>query len=200
MPSGVQIGLGVKTASVYLISEQGNLIPTESTFDLAISGEGYFQVELPTGDTAYSRAGSFQISADGEIVTPDGYIVQPAITIPTNATDVTINDSGEVLVKVDGQVTQQNVGQLQLASFSNAAGLQAIGDNLFLETAASGTASTGAPLAAGYGKILQGFLETSNVNTVSEITNLITAQRAYEMNSKVIQTSDEMLNTLTRLR
>ena len=183
-----------------MIAEQGNLSSTENTLDLAISGQGFFQISLPSGENAYTRAGSFQLSATGQIVNTDGYTVQPGITIPANAVDVTINASGEVLVKIDGQVNVTNVGRLQLASFPNPAGLEATGDNLFLETAASGTASIGNPAAAGYGELLQGFLETSNVNTVTEITNLITAQRAYEMNSKVIQTSDEMLNTINRMR
>lgn len=200
VPSGVQVGLGVKTASVYMITEQGNLISTDNTLDLAISGPGFFSIQLPNGSTAYSRAGSFQLSPTGEIVTADGYTVDPGITIPANATDISVNGSGEVLVSIDGQIAQSNVGQLQLATFPNAAGLEATGDNLFLETASSGTATTGNPSSAGFGNLIQGFLETSNVNTVAEITNLITAQRAYEMNSKVIQTSDEMLNSLNRLR
>lgn len=200
VPSGVQVGLGVKTASVYMITEQGNLISTENTLDLAISGPGFFSIQLPNGTTAYSRAGSFQLSPTGEIVTADGYTVDPGITIPANAVDISVNGSGEVLVSIDGQIAQSNVGQLQLATFPNAAGLEATGDNLFLETASSGTGTTGNPASAGFGKLIQGFLETSNVNTVAEITNLITAQRAYEMNSKVIQTSDEMLNSLNRLR
>ena len=173
---------------------------TENTFDLAINGDGYFEILLPNGDTAYSRAGSFQISADGELVTADGFTVQPAITIPTDAVDVTVNASGQVLVQQDGQVTPANVGQLQLAIFSNEAGLLAIGDNLFLETPASGTPTTGNPGTPGIGTIQQGFLETSNVNVVEEITNLITAQRAYEMNSKVIETSDQMMATLNNIR
>ena len=200
VPAGVQIGLGVKTAAVYRITEQGNLTLTENTFDLAINGKGYFQVELPNGDTAYTRAGSFQTSADGEIVTADGFIVQPAITIPSDAVDVSINASGQVLVQQDGKVAPTNVGQLQLATFSNEAGLLAIGDNLFLETPASGTPTTGNPGSPGIGTIQQGFLETSNVNVVDEITNLITAQRAYEMNSKVIETSDQMMSTLNNIR
>lgn len=200
VPAGVQIGLGVKTAAVYRITEQGNLTLTENTFDLAINGEGYFQVQLPSGDTAYSRAGSFQISADGELVTADGFTVEPAITIPTDAIDVTVNASGQVLVQQDGQVAPSNVGQLQLAIFSNEAGLLAVGDNLFLETPASGTPTTGNPGSTGIGTIQQGFLETSNVNVVEEITNLITAQRAYEMNSKVIETSDQMMSTVSNIR
>lgn len=200
VPVGVQLGLGVKTAAVYRITTQGNLTLTENSLDTAINGRGYFQITLPNGDTAYTRAGAFQMSDAGTIVTVDGFAVQPNITIPANAIDVTINSSGEVLVKVDGQVAPQNVGQFQLATFANEAGLLAIGENLFLETPASGTATTGTPGADGFGKLQQGFLETSNVNVVEEVTNLITAQRAYEMNSKVIETSDQMMATVSNLR
>jgi len=200
VPVGVQVGLGVKTAAVYRITEAGNLTLTENPFDIAINGQGYFQIELPSGDTAYTRAGSFQLSPDGTIVTADGYTVQPGITIPANAIDVAINASGEVLVTLDGQTAQQNVGQLEIARFPNQAGLLAIGDNLFLESPASGAAATAAPGTAGFGVVQQGFLETSNVNVVEEITNLITAQRAYEMNSKVIETSDQMMGTMSNLR
>ena len=197
--SGVQIGLGVQTSAVYMIAEQGSLVATDNTLDLAIQGDGYLQVALPSGDTAYSRAGSLQLSPTGEIVTADGLTIQPGITVPANALSVTVNASGEVLVEIAGQVAAQNVGQLQLASFLNPAGLQALGDNLFRETTASGTATLGVPGAAGFGEILQGFLEASNVNTVSEITNLIAAQRAYEMNSRVISTADEMMNTINQV-
>ena len=197
--SGVQIGLGVQTSAVYMIAEQGSLVATDNALDLAIQGEGYFQVALPSGDTAYSRAGSLQLSPTGEIVTADGLTIQPGITVPANALSVTVNASGEVLVQIAGQVAAQNAGQLQLASFLNPAGLQALGDNLFRETTASGTATLGVPGAAGFGEILQGFLEASNVNTVSEITNLIAAQRAYEMNSRVISTADEMMNTINQV-
>ncbi len=200
VPSGVQVGLGVKMAAVYRIHEQGNLTSTDNTFDLAIQGNGFFQVQLPSGETAYSRDGSFQLSPSGQVVTHDGNPVSPNITIPTNAVDVTINSTGEVLVKLEGQVAPSNVGQIQLAIFPNDAGLEAIGDNLYLETPASGTSSTSTPGASGYGTILQGFLETSNVNAVAEVSELISAQRAYEMNSKVIQTSDEMMGTLNQLR
>jgi flagellar basal-body rod protein FlgG len=200
VPVGVQVGLGVKTAAVYRITEQGNLTSTGNTFDLAIKGQGYFQITLPSGETAYTRAGSFQLSAEGTIVTADGDEVQPGITIPQNVTDVTINSSGEVLAKVAGTTTPQNVGQLQLATFPNAAGLKSIGNNLLQETPASGAAVTGNPGEQGFGTIQQGFLETSNVNVVSEITSLISAQRAYELNSRVIQASDEMMSTLTQLR
>lgn len=200
VPSGIQVGLGVRTAAVYRITEQGNLVSTENTFDLAIQGHGYFQIDLPDGTVAYSRAGSFQLSPTGEIVTGDGFVVRPGITIPPDAIDATINESGEVLVTIDGQITPTNVGQIELATFANEGGLEAIGDNLFVETPASGGATTGTPGSAGFGTVLQGFLETSNVNIVAEITNLITAQRAYELNSRVIQASDEMMSTLTNLR
>ena len=199
VPSGAQVGLGVKTAAVYRVDEQGNLQQTSNTFDMAISGNGLFQVTLPSGDTAYTRDGTFSLSPTGEIVTADGYVVQPGITIPQNATNVTINANGEVLATVAGQVAPQNVGQLQLATFANDAGLAASGGNLLAQTAASGTAQVGTPGAAGYGSVMQGFVETSNVNVVSEMTNLITAQRAYEMNSRVISASDDMLSTITKL-
>lgn len=200
VPAGVQIGVGVKTAAVYRITEQGNLVSTNNTYDVAIQGKGFFKVTLPSGDTAYTRAGSFQLSPTGTIVTADGYQVQPGITIPNDAISVTINANGEVLVKQQSQITPTNVGQFTLATFANEAGLEPIGDNLFLETPASGTATDGTPGKSGVGTILQGFLETANVNVVQEITNLITAQRAYEMNSKVIETSDEMMRSLTQLR
>lgn len=200
VPSGVQIGAGVKTAAVYRINEQGNINPTGNSLDVAINGEGFFQILLPNGETAYTRAGSFEPNAEGTIVTADGYQVQPGLTIPQNAVDITINPNGEVLVKLDGQTEPQNIGQLQLAVFPNAAGLEAIGDNLLLETPASGAAVTGNPGQPGFGRVIQEALETSNVNIVSEITNLITAQRAYEMNSRVISTTDQMMQSVTQLR
>jgi flagellar basal-body rod protein FlgG len=190
----------VKAAAVYNIAEQGNLQSTQNPLDLAISGSGFFQVALPSGDTAYTRAGSFQLSPNGEIVTVDGFTVEPSITVPTDAIQITINPSGQVLVQQPNSVTQTIVGQFELANFPNPAGLDPQGDNLFNETEASGSPTTGTPGATGLGSIEQGFVETSNVNTVTEITNLITAQRAYEMNSKVIQTSDEMLSTINRMR
>jgi flagellar basal-body rod protein FlgG len=200
VPAGVQLGLGVKLAAVYRIHAQGNLTATDITFDMAIQGKGFFQIELPDGETGYTRDGTFQLNANGQLVTHDGYAVIPGITVPEDAVDVTINQSGEVLVKVQGQVDLQNVGQLQLATFANEAGLEAVGSNLLIETPASGAPSVSAPQEPGYGSILQGFLETSNVNAVEEITNLISAQRAYEMNSKVIQTADEMMATLNTTR
>ncbi|TWA64364.1 flagellar basal-body rod protein FlgG [Azospirillum brasilense] len=200
VPTGVQVGAGVRVAAVARVLEQGNLTVTDNKLDVAVNGSGYFQVQLPSGDTAYTRAGNFKLSPEGIIVTADGYPVQPAITIPAEAVDVAINASGEVMVKLDGQVAQQNVGQIQLATFANAAGLEAVGDNLFLQTGASGEAVGGNPGAPGFGRVVQGALETSNVNIVQEITTLISAQRAYEMNSKVIKTTDEMMQQASQLR
>ncbi len=200
VPSGAQIGLGVKTAAIYRITEQGTLVQTGNTLDMAIQGNGYFQVTLPSGETAYTRDGTFAMAPDGTIVTADGYPVAPGITVPTNAVSVSVNASGQVQATISGQTTPQTLGQLQLAAFPNEAGLDAQGDNLFLQSGASGSAVTGTPGAPGFGGVMQGYVEGSNVNVVSEITNLITAQRAYEMNSKVITSSNEMLQTLSNLR
>jgi flagellar basal-body rod protein FlgG len=200
VPSGVSVGAGVKTAAIYRINEQGNINVTGNALDLAVNGQGYFQITLPDGQTAYTRAGSFQMNAEGNVVTSDGYQLNPGITVPQNAIDITVNPNGEVLVKLDGQIAPQNVGQIQLAVFANPAGLEAVGDNLLLETPASGQANAGNPGAPGFGRVIQEALETSNVNIVSEITSLITAQRAYEMNSKVISTTDQMLQSVTQLR
>ena len=199
VPTGVQVGAGVRVAAVARVLEQGNLNITDNKLDVAINGSGYFQVTLPSGDTAYTRAGNFKLSPEGMIVTADGYPIQPNITIPTNAVDISINSSGEVLIKLDGQTATQNVGQIQLATFANAAGLEATGDNLFMESGASGQAVTGNPGAPGFGRVTQGALETSNVNVVQEITTLITAQRAYEMNSKVITAADQMMSATTQM-
>lgn len=198
VPTGIELGLGVKTGAVYRIHEQGTLQQTENVLDLAIRGKGYFRIELPDGTDAYTRAGAFQISPEGEVITADGYIVAPGIAIPDDALDVSVNASGEVEVLLDGVIEPQNLGQLELVTFINEAGLRAEGDNLFVETAASGDALIGVPGEDGVGTILQGFLETSNVNPVTEITNLILAQRSYEMNSKVITASDEMMQTLNQ--
>ena len=200
VPSGVQLGLGVKMAAVYRIHEQGNLTSTDNTFDMAIQGNGFFQVQLPDGTTGFTRDGSLQLSPTGQIVTHDGNPVVPNITVDSNAIDVTINSTGEVLVKLQGSVTPANAGQIQLASFPNDAGLEAMGSNLYQESPASGAATTGTPGSTGYGTLLQGFLETSNVNAVAEVSELISAQRAYEMNSKVIQTSDQMMSTLNQIK
>ncbi len=200
VPSGIQIGVGVRTAGVYRIHEQGNLNSTGNTYDLAINGKGFFQITLPSGETAYTRAGSFQVNGQGQIVNADGYLLNPNITVPQGALSVSVDVTGIVEARLTGQTQPQQLGQIQLANFINEAGLEATGDNLYLETPASGQPQVGNPNTQGLGTLRQGYLETSNVNPVQEITNLITAQRAYDMNSKVITTSDEMLQTTTRLR
>lgn len=200
VPAGVQLGLGVKTAAVYRIHDQGNLVVTENRFDLAIQGEGFFMVETPEGEIAYTRSGNFQLSPQGVIVTQDGYPVSPGITVPAAAIEVAISQTGLVTAKLQGQTNMVTLGQLELATFVNPAGLEAIGSNLLLETESSGPAITGTPGSEGLGTVLQGHLESSNVNAVQEITQLIAAQRAYDMNSKVIQASDEMMGTVTQLR
>jgi flagellar basal-body rod protein FlgG len=199
-PSGIQIGSGVRTGGVYRIGTQGALTQTDNRYDVAIEGQGYFQVLMPNGNMTYSRAGSFQISDQGELVTADGHPVQPGINIPQEAVDVVISATGNVQVKLDGEPEMQEIGQLQLATFVNEAGLEALGGNLFAETAASGQANIAAPGEPGFGTLRQGFLEASNVNSVAEITALITAQRAYEMNSRVVKTADEMLSTTSQMR
>lgn len=200
VPTGVQVGLGVQTASIYRITEQGALSNTGNPFDLAISGQGYFRVQMPDGSDGYTRAGNFSISPEGELVTTDGYTVAPGIAIPQGSREIAINAQGQVQALIDGQVDPQTLGQLELATFFNQAGLEARGDNIFLETAASGAANTGTPGSPGFGSIRQGFVETSNVNSVSEITALIQAQRAYEMNARVITASDEMMAASSNLR
>lgn len=199
VPTGIQIGAGVRTGGVYRITEQGALTNTGNTYDMAIDGPGYFQVTMPSGDISYTRAGSFQLSDQGELVTSDGYLVQPNVTIPQGALDVTVSKTGEIQVKIAGQAEMQTVGQLELATFVNEAGLEAIGSNLFLETGASGQPTVSTPGQPSFGTLSQGFVEASNVNPVSEITSLITAQRAYEMNSRVLKTADEMLQTSTQI-
>jgi flagellar basal-body rod protein FlgG len=200
MPSGLQIGLGTRVGGVYRMHQQGALQITDNPFDLAITGDGFFQVQLPNGDTAYTRDGTFSVNQDGELVTQQGFVVEPGIVVPDDAVDVTINASGEVFASIQGQVNLSNLGQIQLATFVNETGLESIGNNTYLETEASGTPTTGNPAEDNFGDIQQGALENSNVNVVEEITDLIEAQRAYEMNSKVITTSDEMMGTVTQLR
>lgn len=200
IPSGLSMGLGVRPAATYRIHEQGTLQITDNDMDLAINGRGFFQIELPNGTTAYTRAGGFSLNQDGEMVTSEGYRLLPGITVPSDALGVEINTAGEVLVQLPAQTAMQNLGQIQLASFVNSAGLEASGDNLFLETEASGAPVVGNPGEDNLGNIRQGLLEQSNVDAVKEITLLITAQRAYEMNSNVISTSDEMMDTVNQLR
>jgi flagellar basal-body rod protein FlgG len=200
VPTGVQIGAGVKAGSVYRITEQGAMTRTDNQYDLAIQGRGFFQVLTPSGETAYTRAGNFAVNDQGQLVTTDGYLVQPAITIPQDATAVSISKDGQVQVTQPGQSAPTVVGQLQLATFLNEGGLDAQGDNLFLESAASGPATLGTPGVTGVGNLLQGYTEASNVDAVTEITSLIVAQRAYEMNSKVITTADQMLATASQVK
>ena len=200
VPSGIQMGLGVRAGAVYRMTGQGAIEITENPLDLAITGEGYFQIELPNGNTAYTRDGTFQLNENGELVTVQGYRVEPGITIPEDAKDIDINENGEVLVSIEGRVAMQNLGQLELSGFVNPVGLEAVGDNLFLETEASGAPINGIPGEEQFGAIRQGALEQSNVNVVEEITRLISAQRAYEMNSNVISTSDEMMQVVGQLK
>jgi flagellar basal-body rod protein FlgG len=200
VPTGIQIGAGVKAGSVYRITEQGTPTQTGGRYDVAIDGRGYFQVILPSGETAYTRAGNFAVNGEGQLVTDDGYAVEPAITIPQDAVDVSISKSGQVQVTTAGETAPTTVGQLELATFFNEAGLEAVGDNLLMETAASGAANVGTPGGTGLGQILQGYTEASNVDAVAEISALIIAQRAYEMNSKVITTADQMLSVSAQVK
>ncbi len=199
IPTGIQIGLGVRTAAIYRNSIQGAMQQTENTFDLGVQGKGYFQVQLPSGEIGYTRDGAFQLSDTGEIVTNEGFPVLPSITIPQGATSVTVNSSGEVFAKLSGQVDPQNLGQLQLSTFLNEAGLDPTGNNMYLESTASGSPTVGNPNIDGVGSILQGFLENSNINPITELTNLIRAQRAYEQCSRVISKTDQMLQALTQV-
>jgi len=193
LPSGIQLGSGVRTAAVYRITSQGDLSQTSNTYDLAIQGSGWFRVTMPDGTDSFTRAGNFALSPSGQIVTQDGYVVAPGISVPSTATSVTVNAQGQVQASIPGQTAPQVLGQLELDRFPNEAGLSAQGENLFTQTASSGAPQAGVPGSSGYGTIQQGYLETSNVNPVEEITALITAQRAYEMNSKVVTTADQML-------
>lgn len=199
-PLGIQIGVGVKTQAVERITEQGATNQTSNPYDLAINGRGYLQVTLPSGQTAYTRAGNLAVNADGVMVTAEGYAIQPSITVPPEATGIQISRDGIVEVTLSGQSAPQQLGQLELANFINPPGLEAIGDNLFLETPASGQPNTAVPGSPGFGTLMQGYTEASNVDAVEEISALIAAQRAYEMNSRVVSAADEMLQTTTQTR
>jgi flagellar basal-body rod protein FlgG len=199
LPSGLQIGTGVKPVATERIFTQGNLQQTGNAKDVAIQGGGFFQVLMPDGTTAYTRDGSFQTDANGQLVTSSGYAVQPAITVPADAQTLTIARDGTVSVTQPGSATPTTIGTLQLAMFINPAGLQSLGENLYAETASSGTPSASAPGSNGAGVLNQGYVETSNVNVVEELVNMIQTQRAYEINSKAISTSDQMLQKLTQL-
>jgi flagellar basal-body rod protein FlgG len=199
LPSGLQIGTGVKPVATERIFTQGNLQQTGNAKDVAIQGNGFFQVLMPDGTTAYSRDGSLQADANGQLVTSSGYAVQPAITIPADTQSLTIARDGTVSITQPGSSNATTIGTLQLAMFINPAGLQSLGENLYAETAASGTPSSNAPGSNGAGLLNQGYVETSNVNVVEELVNMIQTQRAYEINSKAISTSDQMLQRLTQL-
>ncbi|MGO4526296.1 flagellar basal-body rod protein FlgG [Microvirga sp. 2MCAF35] len=198
VPEGAMLGLGVRTAAIRNLHRQGSLTNTSNQFDLALNGRGWFQVNAPSGEIVYTRAGSFNKDGNGQLVTLDGYTLNPPIIVPANTLDVTINESGEVFAKIDGQANPQNLGQLSLANFANDAGLEPIGSNYYRETLASGAPVVGMPSDPGFGKIHQGYLEASNVDPIKEITNLISAQRAFEMNSKVIQAADDMAGTVSK--
>jgi len=200
VPSGIQVGLGVKPVAVQKLFTQGDFINTGNSLDLVIQGDGFFQLSRPDGTTAYTKAGAFSLDKDGRIVNPDGYPLEPPITIPTTATQITVAFNGDINVLTPGTTAPTLVGSIQLAKFINPAGLQAIGKNLFLATDSSGDPITGAPDSLGFGDIAQGFLENSNVNIVQELANLITAQRAFDMNSKAVQTSDQMLQTTAAMK
>jgi flagellar basal-body rod protein FlgG len=198
VPEGAQLGLGVRTSAIRNLMTQGSLTSTGNQLDLAMSGRGWFQVTGPNGDTLYTRAGSFNTNATGQIVTGDGYLLQPTIIIPTNAISVAVSQSGQVSVTTAGQTLPQQLGQLTIANFPNEAGLNPLGGNLYQQTEASGTPTAGVPGDPGFGTVNQGYLEASNVDPVKEITDLIAAQRAYEMNSKVITAADQMEQTVSK--
>lgn len=198
VPEGAEIGLGTRLAAVRKLHLQGALNSTGNKLDVALNGRGWFQVAGNNGEVVYTRAGAFNKNATGQIVTMAGDVVQPAMTIPQDAVETIINDEGRVFVRITGQTELQEIGQFSLANFVNEAGLEPLGGNLFRETTASGSPTAGVAGDPGFGKIHQGYVENSNVDPVKEITELISAQRAYEMNSKVIQASDEMLGTVSK--
>jgi flagellar basal-body rod protein FlgG len=198
IPEGAQVGLGVRNAAIRNLHIQGALTSTGNKLDLAINGRGWFQIEGANGETFYTRAGSFNKNAEGQIVTIDGNLLTPQITVPADTTEVVVNESGEVFALTSTQTTMQSLGQITLANFANDAGLEALGGNLYQQTTASGSPVVGVPGDPSFGTVEQGYLELSNVDPVKEITELITAQRSYEMNSKVIQAVDEMYSTVSR--
>mgnify|MGYP003559469599 CR=1 FL=1 len=199
LPTGLQVGLGTRVSASTRNFSQGNLQQSGNNLDIAIKGQGFFQIQLPDGSTGYSRDGSFQLDPNGQLVTANGHLLEPGITIPPNAQSVTLAADGTVNVTVPGQAAAQSVGQLQLATFINPGGLEPRGQNLYAETAASGTPTAGAPGTDGRGGLMQGYVEGSNVNVVEELVAMIATQRAYELNSKAIQTTDQMLARLGQL-
>lgn len=200
IPTGIQIGHGTRPVAVQKIFLQGDYQLTQNELDLAIEGNGFFQVTLPNGETAYTRSGAFKLDSEGRVVTSDGFLMEPEITVPTDATMVTVGTDGTVSILRAGQIEPDEIGTLQLAKFANPAGLKSIGRNLFQPSVASGDAVTGTAGQDGFGTIAQGYLEMSNVNVVEEMVNMITAQRAYEINSKAIQAADEMLQMANNVK
>ena len=199
LPSGMQVGTGVRAVATERLHTQGGLEQTENSRDLAINGEGFFQVLLPDGTSGYTRDGSFQLNENGQMVTANGYPVEPAIFLPPNALSVNIGEDGTVSVRQPGIALDNEVGQISVSTFINPAGLQSVGGNLYLETGASGAPNENMPGLNGAGRLFQGYVETSNVNVVEEMVNMIQTQRAYEINSKAISTSDEMLARLSQM-
>lgn len=200
IPTGIQVGLGTRVASVQKLFTQGDFQMTGNKLDLLIEGNGFFQVMLPSGNLAYTRDGSFKIDGQGRLVTSDGYPVQPEITIPAGAKEISIGEDGTVSATLAGQSAPQELGQIQLVGFTNPAGLESLGRNLFVQTEASGEPVPGTPGQDGLGTLAQGYVEMSNVKVVEEMVNMIIAQRAYEVNSKSIQAADEMLNIANNIR
>ena len=200
VPTGLQVGAGVKAGSIYRITEQGAMTQTGNKLDVAIQGRGYLQVLMPTGELAYTRAGNLSLNDQGQLVTADGYQIQPAIVIPPDAVDVSISKSGQIQIMQAGQTAPSVAGTLELATLVNEGGLEAIGDNLYLESGSSGAPTLSVPGVDGTGVLLQGYTEASNVDAVAEVTALIVAQRAYEMNSKVITSADQMLSTANQVK
>ncbi len=198
IPEGAMVGLGVQTSAVRNLHIQGGLNQTGNPFDVALVGRGWFQIQNPAGETLYSRAGAFNTNSTGQLVTLDGNLVEPNIIVPTDAIEVKVTDTGQVFAKMADQTALVDLGQLTIANFANEAGLEPLGDNLYKQTDASGDAVVGVPGDPGFATLKQGYLENSNVDPVKEITDLITAQRAYEMNSKVIQAADEMAQVVSK--
>jgi len=199
LPSGLQVGTGVRPVATARIFTQGNLQQTGNSFDVAINGAGFFQIQLPDGSTAYTRDGSFHLDSQGQLVTASGFVLLPGITVPANTLSVTIGQDGVVSAVQSGNPAPVQIGQIQLANFVNPAGLAPLGQNLFVETAASGAPTTGTPGTSGLGLLNQGYVETSNVNVVEELVNMIQAQRAFEINSRAIQVSDQILQRLAQV-
>ncbi|MGH1440874.1 MAG: flagellar basal-body rod protein FlgG [Cellvibrionaceae bacterium] len=198
LPSGLQIGTGVRVVGTQKQFSGGNLQVTEQGLDMAINNRGFFQIQLPNGETAYTRNGEFHLNNNGDIVNASGYLLQPNITVPENVSNITISSDGIVSASITGIADPQQLGDIQLTDFVNPAGLQSLGGNLFVQTASSGDPQTGTPGLNGLGSIIQGSLETSNVDIVEEMVNMITTQRAYEMNSKVVSTADQMLQFISQ--